>query len=67
MKEFTYKYCSYFFQGAVTCMAFDNEVLYTGSWDTTVMVWDLVYFERESVMHGHKGSVTCMAQDSEHV
>ena len=54
-------------QGAVTCMAFDNEVLYSGSWDTTVMVWDLVHFQRLGVLYGHKGSVTCLEHDSENV
>ena len=48
-------------------MAFDNETLYTGSWDTTLMVWDLVYFNRVGVLYGHSGSVTCLEQDKDFV
>ena len=54
-----------YLQGAVTCFGFDNVVLYSGGWDGTVMVWDIVYFKRITVLTGHKNTVSCIVQDQE--
>ena len=50
-------------KGGVNCIAVTQELIVTGSWDCTVVVWDSVYFEVRHVIHAHSESVTQVAVD----
>ena len=49
--------------GVVTCLAYDNNQIYSGSVDENIMVWDVPTKERIRVMSGHEGTVVCLAID----
>ena len=52
-------------QGGVCCLQFDNETLYSGSWDMCIMAWDLVSFQRRAVLNGHRGSISAIRMNKE--
>ena len=49
-------------------MVLDHDVLYSGSWDTTLRVWDMVRFRSiGKPLLGHKGLVSCLCHTSDTV
>ncbi|KAI0224247.1 hypothetical protein LSAT2_024735 [Lamellibrachia satsuma] len=53
------------FEGGVRCLLVDKETLYSGSWDMTVMVWDVVHFLRKFILTGHLDSISCLKMNSD--
>lgn len=49
--------------GAVTCLCYDMNQIYSGSLDETIMVWDVPTLSRVRILEGHEGSVVSLAVD----
>lgn len=49
--------------GAVTCLCYDMNQIYSGSLDETIMVWDVPTLSRIRILEGHEGSVVSLAVD----
>lgn len=49
--------------GVVTCLAYDNNYVYSGSVDELIMVWDVKSYKRVRIMEGHEGTVVSLAVD----
>ena len=47
----------------ITCLYFYKERVYSGSMDTSLMVWDVETAERVMVLEGHESTVCCIAVD----
>lgn len=41
----------------ITCLYVYNNIVYTGSTDTTVQVWDMNNYKRLATLPGHEGTV----------
>uniref|UniRef100_H2YGW0 Uncharacterized protein n=1 Tax=Ciona savignyi TaxID=51511 RepID=H2YGW0_CIOSA len=56
------------FKGSILSMVMGEDekcrTLYTGSWDTNVLVWDCVTREVKQTITGHTGTVTSVAVDA---
>ena len=48
-------------KGVVNCIAVTQDIAVTGSWDSTVTVWNAVSFEIKYVIYAHSESVTQVA------
>ncbi|CAH1261910.1 FBXW7 [Branchiostoma lanceolatum] len=46
--------------GGIRSIHFNQTKICTGSWDMSIMVWDIVQFERLAVLTGHRGAVSCL-------
>ena len=47
----------------VMCLQFDDSVLITGSYDTTIKVWDIATGEEIRTLEGHTSGVRCLQFD----
>ena len=47
----------------VTCLQFDDSVLITGSYDTTIKVWDIATGEEIRTLEGHTSGIRCLQFD----
>ena len=50
--------------GVITCLAYDQNRVYSGSADETIMVWDLISRKRVHVLRGHDGTIVSLAVHS---
>lgn len=50
-------------QNGVMCLQFDDSVLITGSYDTTIKVWDIATGEQIRTLEGHTSGVRCLQFD----
>lgn len=50
--------------GVITCLAYDQNRVYSGSVDETIMVWDILSRKRVLVLRGHDGSIVALAVHS---
>ena len=50
-------------QNGVMCLQFDDSVLITGSYDTTIKVWDIATGEEIRTLHGHTSGIRCLQFD----
>ena len=50
-------------QNGVMCLQFDDSVLITGSYDTTIKVWDLATGEEIRTLTGHTAGIRCLQFD----
>ncbi|KAG1459819.1 hypothetical protein G6F46_006077 [Rhizopus delemar] len=50
---------------SVYCLQFDKRLLFTGSRDRTVKIWDLCTYQCIHTLYGHDASVLCLRYDDE--
>ena len=50
-------------QNGVMCLQFDDTVLITGSYDTTIKVWDIATGEEIRTLEGHNSGIRCLQFD----
>ena len=50
-------------QNGVMCLQFDDTVLVTGSYDTTIKIWDIQGGEEIRTLRGHASAVRCLQFD----
>ena len=49
------------------CLQYDDNILVTGSWDTTCLVWDMVQGGVVTELSGHAEGVLCLKFDHKHM
>lgn len=47
----------------MTCLAYDELRVYSGSSDETIMIWDTKDWKRLMVLEGHEGTIVTLALD----
>lgn len=45
---------------SITCMAMEENFLFSGSDDTTIVMWNLITYQHVGVLKGHKASIQDM-------
>ena len=50
-------------QNGVMCLQFDEHILATGSYDTTIKIWDIQLGEEIRTLRGHTSAVRCLQFD----
>ena len=60
------RYSTKYFRGhanGVMCLQFDDHVLATGSYDTTIRIWDIETCEELRTLRGHESGIRCLQFD----
>ncbi|KAL8687897.1 MAG: hypothetical protein Q9218_006054, partial [Villophora microphyllina] len=60
------RYTTKLFKGhsnGVMCLQFDDNILATGSYDTTIKIWDLKTCEEIRTLEGHESGIRCLQFD----
>ena len=50
-------------ENGVMCLQFDDQMLATGSYDTTIKIWDIQSGEEQRSLQGHTSAVRCLQFD----